>query len=81
MFFFIYNKDKNKNLDSNLNIKEFSQQLKVTIEYITYTINFITLTRLDKTLNYNFKLHSKYLIDNKRKSVFIFGIKNFESNK
>lgn len=80
-FFFTYNEVKNKNPNPSGNTKEFCQEQNIAIEFATRTINFQIVTKLDKIFIYNFKLYGIYLIDNKKKSVFMPSRRKYGLNK
>lgn len=69
-FSFIYNRIKDKNFNSSFNTKKFCQRRNVAIEFTTHVINFKTVAKPDRIFSYNFRLHSVYLINGKKKSVF-----------
>ena len=43
--------------------EEFRQGPLVAVEFATHAINFRTKSKPDRTFNYNFRLHSTYLVD------------------
>lgn len=43
--------------------EEFRQGPLVAVEFTTHAMNFRTKSKPDRTFNYNFRLHSTYLVD------------------
>lgn len=70
-FSFIYNGVNDKNPNLGYNIEKLYQRYKVTIEFITHIINFKTVSKLDLTFNYNFRLQSFYFVKSEKTTIFI----------
>lgn len=81
IFFFIYNKVKNKNLILGFNIKKFYSKHNIAIEFTIYAITIRIIAKIDQIFNYNLRLYRVYFIANERKPISNFSRIKYESNE